>query len=251
MPRENSLTDRTDEPPGPKPPLSIARLAPLFILICGLVAFFASGFHRYISLDTLHDNRDMLTRWVADAGVLACVIYTAAYAGIVAFSVPGAAVMTIAGGFLFGPWLGAVLTVIGATVGAVAVFLAARYALADFLRARAGSAIRRMEAGFRADALSYLLFLRLVPVFPFWLVNLVPAFLGVGLGTYLLGTFLGIIPGSVVYSLVGDGVGAVLDAGGDVDLGIIFEPRFLLPVVGLAVLALVPAVYRKFRAERL
>ena len=107
-----------------------------------------------------------------------------------------------------------------------------------------------MEDGFRADALSYLLFLRLVPVFPFWLVNLVPAFLGVGLGTYLLGTIIGIIPGSVVYSLVGDGVGAVLEAGEKVDLNIIFEPRFLLPVIGLALLALVPAVYRRLKGAR-
>lgn len=250
MSREKGLTDRTDEPPARKPQLSAARLVPLLLLICGLVAIFALGLNRYISLEALHDNREMLTRWVAETGLTGWAAYIAVYALVVAFSVPGAAVMTIAGGFLFGPWLGAALTVIGATIGATAVFLAARYALADFLRARASGAIRRMEDGFRADALSYLLFLRLVPVFPFWLVNLVPAFLGVGLGTYLLGTILGIIPGSVVYSLVGDGVGAVLDAGGRVELNTIFELRFLLPVVGLALLALVPVVYRKMRAAR-
>ncbi len=250
MSRETGLTDRTDEPPCRKPSLSAARLWPLLALLIGLVVFISLGLNRYISLESLRDNRELLTGWVAETGLLACLIYAAFYAVIVAFSIPGAAVMTIAGGFLFGPWLGAALTVIGATVGAVAVFLAARYALADFLRARAGGAIRRMEDGFRANALSYILFLRLVPIFPFWLVNLVPAFVGVGLGTYLLGTFIGIIPGSVVYSLVGDSVGALLEAGENVDLGTVFEPRFLLPVIGLALLALVPVAYHKLKASR-
>jgi uncharacterized membrane protein YdjX (TVP38/TMEM64 family) len=244
------LTDQIDEPPRRKPPLSLARFLPLLALVVGLVVFIAFGFNQFISLDSLRDNREILTGWVAEIGLLACVIYAASYALIVAFSVPGAAVMTITGGFLFGPWLGAVLTVIGATVGAGAVFLAARYALADFLRARASGAIRRKEDGFRANALSYMLFLRLVPVFPFWLVNLVPAFLGVRLGTYLIGTFIGIIPGSVVYSMVGDGVGAMLETGKDVDLGTIFEPRFLLPVIGLALLALVPVGYAKYKVSR-
>ena len=104
-----------------------------------------------------------------------------------------------------------------------------------------------MEDGFRDNALSYMLFLRLVPLFPFWLVNLVPAFLGVPLGTYVLGTFLGIIPGTVVYCLVGNGLGAVFDRGGEPDLSLIFEPQILAPIVGLAVLSLIPIVYKKVK----
>jgi len=253
MPQESALTDPTDgtdRPTGRKPPLSPARLIPLLALLAGLVAFFALGLNRYISLEALRDNREALIAWVAEAGAAAWLVYVAVYAAIVALSIPGAAVMTIAGGFLFGPWLGAALTVVGATVGSTAVFLAARYALADYLHARVSGAIRRMEDGFRANAMSYMLFLRLVPVFPFWLVNLAPAFLGVGLGTYLVATFVGIIPGSVVYSLVGDGLGAVLEAGGEVDLGIIFAPRFLLPILGLAALSLMPAIYRKVRTAK-
>ena len=107
-----------------------------------------------------------------------------------------------------------------------------------------------MEEGFRRDALSYLLVLRLIPIFPFWLVNIVPAFLGVPLRTYVLGTFVGIIPGSFVYASVGNGLGAVFDAGGTPDLGIIFAPAILLPIVGLAVLALLPIVYRRFKARK-
>ncbi|HXI86985.1 MAG TPA: VTT domain-containing protein, partial [Parvularculaceae bacterium] len=149
--------------------------------------------------------------------------------------------------FLFGPWLGAALSVLGATIGASVLFLAARYAFADLLRQRAGPAIRKMEVGFQENALSYMLFLRLVPAFPFFLVNLVPAFLGVRFRTYVLGTFIGIIPGSLVYASLGDGFSAVVEKGGDIDLGVIFEPRFLLPIIGLAILALLPVVYKKLR----
>ena len=138
----------------------------------------------------------------------------------------------------------------GATAGATIVFLIARSALGETLRAKAGPRIRRMEEGFRADALSYLLVLRLIPLFPFWLVNIVPAFLGVPVRTYVLGTFIGIIPGSFVYASVGNGLGAVFEAGGTPDLGIIFEPAILLPIVGLAVLALLPVAYRKVRVGK-
>ena len=169
---------------------------------------------------------------------------------MIALSVPGGAILTIAGGFLFGIVPGTLLVLVGATVGATIVFLIARTALGDALRAKAGPRIRRMEEGFRRDALSYLLVLRLIPIFPFWLVNIVPAFLGVPLRTYVLGTFVGIIPGGFVYASVGNGLGAVFDAGGTPDLGIIFEPAILLPIVGLAVLALLPIVYRQIQGPQ-
>ena len=136
--------------------------------------------------------------------------------------------------FRSGPYLATFYVVIGATIGALAVFIAARYAFQDFFRQKVGSAAKRMEAGFRANELTYMFILRLVPLFPFWLVNLVPAFLGVSVRTYVIGTLIGIIPGAFVYSLVGDGADAVLEAGGDLYLAIIFEPRFLAPIVGLA-----------------
>ena len=168
----------------------------------------------------------------------------------VAFSVPGGAILTIAGGFMFGPYVSTGVVVVGATCGATILFLAARYAFADYLRQKTGGAMRRMEAGFNENPVSYMLILRLVPLFPFWLVNLVPAFLGVKIKIYFLSTLFGIIPGTFVYSLVGDGAGAVLDAGGALDLGIIFEPRILAPIVGLTVLACIPIVYKRFQARR-
>lgn len=226
---------------------SLARLTPVLILVAGLIAFFAFDLDRHISLGALKENRQLLADWVRDTGLLAYVVYVLAYAVLIALSAPVGALLTITGGFLFGPWLGGALTVVGATLGATALFLAARYAFADLLRQKAGAAIGRMEAGFNENALSYMLFLRLIPAFPFVLVNLVPAFLGVSLTTYVLGTALGIIPGTFVYASLGDGFSAIVEQGGDIDLGIIFEPRFLLPIVGLGVLALLPVLYKRLR----
>jgi uncharacterized membrane protein YdjX (TVP38/TMEM64 family) len=243
-------SDETEAVSGESSRISFVRLLPIFLLIAGLTAFFVFDFDRYVSLASLKVNREALTEWVGQAGFWACLIYAGVYAAVTAFSIPAGAVMTITGGFLFGPVLGGSLTIMGATIGATGLFLAARYAFADILRKKAGASIQKMEQGFQENALSYLLFLRLIPVFPFFLVNLVPAFLGVRVGTYVIGTFLGIIPGSLVYASVGDGVGAVLEAGRDVNLGIIFEPRFLLPIVGLGILALLPILYKMVQVRR-
>ncbi len=164
-----------------------------------------------------------------------------------AFSLPGGLVATLTGGFLFGTWLGGAATVIGATVGASILFLAAKTAFADLLRDKAGPAIARMEEGFRQNAFSYLLFLRLVPVFPFWLVNLAPAFLGVTLRTFIGATFLGIIPGTFVFASLGNGLGAIFDAGGTPDLHLLRQPQIVGPLIALAVLSLLPVFIRRFR----
>ena len=165
-----------------------------------------------------------------------------------ALSVPGAAVLTVAGGFLFGALEGTVLVVIGATVGATLLYLAAKTALGDALRARAGGLVHKLEAGFRENALSYLLVLRLVPLFPFWLVNLAAAVLGVPPATYVLGTFVGIIPGSYVYASVGAGLGSVFDQGGEPSLKGALTPQVLVALVGLALLSLVPVAYKRLKA---
>jgi uncharacterized membrane protein YdjX (TVP38/TMEM64 family) len=226
----------------------IKRLLPLFILLVAIGAFFALGLHRYLSFETLRQHRELLLAFVEQHAFLAPLVFIAVYAAVVALSVPGGAILTIAGGFMFGIIPATLYVVVGATVGATIVFLIARTALGDTLRAKAGPRIRRMEEGFRENALSYLLVLRLIPIFPFWLVNIVPAFLGVAVGTYVLGTFIGIIPGTFVYASVGNGLGAVFDAGQTPDLGIIFKPAILLPIIGLAVLALLPIAYRKLKA---
>lgn len=228
---------------------SIGRLWPLAVLVLGLGLFFALGLNRYATLDTLRDNRQALSAWVAANELEAALVYMGVYALMVAFSVPGALVATLTGGFLFGTVIGGFCTVVAATIGATILFVAAKSALGDVLRARAGSSIARMEEGFRENAFSYLLVLRLVPIFPFFLVNLAPAFLGVSLLTFVGATFIGIIPGTFVFASLGNGLGAVFDAGGTPDLGLIKQPQVIGPLLALAALALVPVIYRRFRRK--
>ncbi|MEZ5930643.1 MAG: TVP38/TMEM64 family protein [Alphaproteobacteria bacterium] len=227
------------------------RLLPLLILAIVAALVFASGLHEYLSFDALREHREFLLASVHDHPILAALLFVAVYAVATAISIPGGAVLTIAGGFLFGTWLGGFYVVIGATLGAAAIFLIAKTSLGSLLKSKAGPWLQRMEDGFRDNALSYLLFLRLIPVFPFWLVNLVPAFLGVGLTTFVIGTFVGIIPGSLVFASVGNGLGAVFDAGGTPDLGIIFEPSILGPILALSVLALIPIAYKRFVRKKM
>jgi len=226
------------------------RLVPAAMLFAGLALFLLLGLDRYFSFEMLSRHHAALTGWVADHGVLAALSFVGGYAIVVAFSLPIAIVVTPLGGFLFGTWLGAALSVIGATLGSVGVFLAARSALRDLFRSRAGGTLARFEAGFRRDSFSYLLFLRLVPVFPFWLVNIVPALLGMKLGPYVAATVIGITPGAIVYAGVGSGFGTLFDSGLVPDLGIIFEWRILLPLLGLAFLSLVPVIYSRLRSDR-
>lgn len=222
------------------------RLWPLVVIVAGIAAFFLLGLDRYLSFEALKENRAFLKEWTAAHGFMAALAFIAAYAVMVALSLPGGVWATLAGGFVFGTWMGGLYVVVGATLGALAIFLIARYALADFFRAKAGNAVKRMEAGFNANALSYMFVLRLVPLFPFWLVNLVPALLGVKVRTYVISTFFGIMPGTFVFASVGNGLGKVFASGGRPDLDIIFSPEVLLPILGLAALSLLPVVYKRF-----
>lgn len=227
----------------------VRRALPLIVLIGGLVTFFALGLDRQLSLDGLRQNQALLSDLVERHVVGAALLFVVTYALATALSVPGGAVLTIAGGTLFGLLWGTLLATIGATAGAVLVFLAARTALGDTLRRRAGPGLRRFEAGFRRNAVSYLLTLRLIPLAPFWLVNLVPALFGVSLGAYALTTVIGIIPGTLVYVAIGNGLVATLTAGGEPNLGMIVEPAILLPLFGLALLSLAPVLYRLWRGR--
>lgn len=228
---------------------SFRRFVPLMVLLAGLVAFFAFGLQRYMSFEGLRENREVLLAWVQRQELLAGLVYMAGYAIAVAFSLPGGAVMSIAGGFLFGTLWGGIYIWIGATLGATALFLIAKTTLGDLLGAKAGPWLQKMEAGFRANALSYLLVLRLVPLFPFFVVNLVPAFLGVSLTTYVIGTALGMIPGIFVFASVGAGLGSVFDAGQTFSASGILTPQIVIALIGLAVLALIPVVYKKIKAR--
>ena len=228
----------------------VKRFSPLVMLLLAITAAFALGLDDYVSFEQLERNRGWLLDFVDRHAFLAPLGFMLIYAIAIALSLPGGAILTIAGGFLFGIVAGTVYAVVAATLGATVVFLIARTALGDSLRQRAGPAVRRMEAGFRENALNYLLFLRLIPAFPFWLVNLVPAFLGVPLGTYVVATAVGIIPGTLVFASVGNGLGTVFETGVRPDLGIIFKPDIILPIIRLAVLAILPVAYRKIKGRQ-
>jgi uncharacterized membrane protein YdjX (TVP38/TMEM64 family) len=236
--------DKTSKEMETKSP--IVRFLPLIILAAAIIGFFAIGLDEYLTFDALRENHVTLSAFVAEQGVIAVTLYIAIYTLSVALSVPGVSILTIAGGLLFGQWFGSVYVVFGATLGAIAVFLIAKTAFGDALRQRMGPGMRKMEVGFQENALSYLLVLRLIPLFPFFLVNIVPAFLGVELRTYAIGTFIGIIPGSFVFATVGAGLASIFDQNGEFSVTAILTPEITIALVGLAVLALLPIAYKKF-----
>ena len=227
--------------------VSARRLLPLGLLVAAWIVFMLAGGYRYLTFSALARNHDWLCGLVQQWGILAAFVYIMVYAMLVALSVPGGAVLTMAGGFLFGPWLGTLCAVVGATLGATGIFLAARAGLGG-LAHRAGPFLAKLEAGFRADAFNYLLVLRLVFIVPFWLVNLVPALVGVKLRTYVLATFIGIIPATFVFASLGSGLANVVEEPG---LAVLLRPSVLGPIAGLVILALVPVGYKHWRSKKL
>ncbi len=227
------------------------RFAPLGIILVALTLFFALGGPQYVNLDALRTHRDVLSDFVTANLILTLLGFMTIYAVLVGISFPGAGFLSIFGGFLFGTFMGGAANVIGATLGATAIFLAARYAIGDALTQKAGPYMKKFEKGLKENELSYLFILRLIPAFPFFIVNIVPALFDVKLRNYILSTFFGIIPGALVYASIGDGIGAVFDAGDDVKLsGLMTQPRVLAPIAGLIFLSLIPIVYKKFKAAK-
>ncbi|MEM7189974.1 MAG: TVP38/TMEM64 family protein [Pseudomonadota bacterium] len=219
------------------------RFLPLAVIALGAITgiFFLGD---YLSLSALAENYQALSDWRAENLTLAIIVFVGIYALATAFSIPGGVWLTLVGGFLFGTVLGSVLVVGAATAGAMMIFLAARTALGDALRSRASGWLSRMEEGFRAGEVSYLLIMRLVPAIPFFVANLAPAFLGARTFTFFWTTLIGIIPGTVVYISLGAGLGEQLSRGETPNLGIIFEWHVLGPLLGLAALAALPVVLK-------
>ena len=228
--------------------LSFTRLLPLLFLLAGGMGLWLS-FGEYLSFDAIKSNREMLSAFVEENIFAAAFLFMLVYGLVVAFSIPGGALMTLVGGFLFGNLQGTLLVTFAATLGSLAVFLAARTAFADYFHSKVGHLLHRLEEGFQENALSYLLVLRLIPLFPFWLVNIVPAFLGVKTRTYFIGTFLGIIPGTFVFVSLGNGLGAIFESGGTPDLSVLFNRDVMTPILGLALLSLLPVAYKKFKRQ--
>lgn len=235
-------------PPGAGP--AWRRFLPLLLLLAASLAAFFYLRGQGVDFDTIARHRAWLMIQVEENGLLTGLLLFAAYVAIAALSLPIGSLLTVLAGYLFGTLVGSLWVIAGATLGSIVIFLVARGALHETLAARAGPWLKRMERGFRENALSYLLVLRLLPIFPFWLVNLVPALLGVPLRIYILGTAAGIVPGTIVFASVGSGLGRVLDRGEQPDLSLLMDPAIFLPLLGLALLALLPVVYKIWRKRR-
>lgn len=247
----------------------LRQLAPLIGVGALMALVFGMGWHHYLSFKTIGLNYEALTGFIGNNLALAILAYVALYIAVVALSLPGGLVMTLSGGLLFGWLTGAVATVIGATIGATVIFLVAKTSLGESLAAKAGPWVGKLAAGFKENALSYLLFLRLVPAFPFFVVNLVPALLGVPLSTYVIGTFLGIIPGTTAFSVLGAGLGSAVESQNaiyneclakqaargpelctySIDTKALVTPELLAAFALLGVVALIPVAIKYFKSR--
>lgn len=216
-------------------------------LALGLVM---SGAVDHFSLEALAARHAELRARVSQAPVQAAAVFVVSYAAVVAASLPVGVFFTVAGGLLFGLWWGTALSVAGALIGAIVIFLAVRTAFAPLVARRAAPLVARIRPGLERDGAFYLLFLRLVPLVPFWLVNIAPALIGMRLGPYALATLIGIVPAAFVYAGLGAAAAKVLATGGRPDLDLALSPAVLLPLVGLGVLALLPVLWRHVAAKR-
>jgi len=214
------------------------------VIAAAIGAFFYFDLHRYLSLNVLKANRDRLLAYTEANYATAVGSFIVSYCVVTALSFPGAAILTLTGGFLFGTVLGTVYVNVGATTGATLAFLTARYLLRDWVERKFGDRLEPIQAGFAKNAFSYLLTLRLIPIFPFFLVNLVSGLTRVNLGAYVVATALGIIPGTFVYAYAGRQLGTINS------LKEIASPNVLLAFTLLGLLALVPVLYRRITAVK-
>jgi uncharacterized membrane protein YdjX (TVP38/TMEM64 family) len=249
--RNDRLSATPNDMPAPADPASaspcarirLARMVPLATVAAVSALAYVMVWHRGVSLAVLLERRSDVEAFVAQHWVAALATYTAIYFVVAALSVPIASILTIFGGLVFGVLAATTMALAAATAGATVVFLIAKSALGDWLVRRAGSRVEKVAAGFRADAFNYLLFLRLVPFFPFWLVNLVPALCGVRLGTFVIASALGMIPGTFAYAFFGAGLDSAIKAQNA-------TLELFAGLVALGLLALVPVAVKRFKTAR-
>ena len=230
----------------------MSRYAPI-AAIAVVAVIGAITLRDYLSFDTQRENREALIAFRDSNYLLTALAFMFAYMVIVAFSLPGAAIATLTGGFLFSLFPGVLFNVTGATLGAVVIFLAARWGLGEALKARMDASeglVAKIKRGLDENQWSMLFFIRLVPAVPFFVANLIPAFLAVPLYRYVISTFLGILPGALVYTSVGSGLGEVFARGESPNLGIIFQPHILLPILGLCALSLLPVIIKAVTGKK-
>jgi uncharacterized membrane protein YdjX (TVP38/TMEM64 family) len=242
-------TDMTERDKGSS---ALVRKLPLIAIVL-VAAVGAFTLRDYLTFDTLRENREALLAFRDENYVATVLAFMAAYILIVAFSLPGATIATLTGGFLFATFPGALFNVTAATIGATAIFSAAKWGFGEKMAEKMNASdglVRRIKTGIDETQWEMLFLIRVVPAVPFFVANVVPAFVGVSLWRFAVTTFLGIIPGAVVYTSVGAGLGQVFERGETPDLGIIFEPHILLPILGLCALAALPIVLKAVRGKK-
>ena len=227
----------------------LSKLLLPFFLLAGLTLFFLFDGHELLSFSQLAENYTSVKAFVDGQLATALLVFGAAYILTVALSLPVASLLTLAGGALFG-WPAAAVIICAATIGATIVFIAARTVLNEFFIKRTTGFITKLEAGFHKNAISYLLALRLIPVVPFWVVNIVPALLGMRLNHYVLATFIGITPGTLIYVWVARSFDSLLSGGQNPDLSVLSEPAIIAPLFALGLLSLFPALWKRLRAHK-
>ncbi len=233
-------------------PASWGRLIP-FAAILAVAAIGAATLGDVLSYDMLRENREALIAYRDAHYVLAALVFISIYVLIVAFSLPGAVAATLTGGFLFGIFPGVLFNVTAASIGATAIFLAARWGFGEQLAAKMETSegrVKQIKDGIDENQWSMLFLIRLVPLVPFFVANLIPAIVGVPLRRFVVSTFLGIIPGGLVYTSVGAGLGDVFEKGETPNLGVIFEPQIILPILGLCALAALPILIKAVRGGK-
>ena len=221
----------------------------LILIIAGLIVYF-SGLTHYISIDTLRTYHQQITDYTATHPFLTPLLFISAYVTVAVLSLPLSIYLTLLAGYLFRQPYAVIYVVIGATLGACLIFLAARYAFRDFFKQQAGPYLIRFEKGFKENAVSYMLFLRLIPLFPYWIVNLAPAFLGIPFTTFLWTTALGIIPVAFAFTQIGRGMGHILDMHQEFTLKQIINSDVILALITLGFIALVPIIFKRWKKRK-
>jgi uncharacterized membrane protein YdjX (TVP38/TMEM64 family) len=245
-------------------PSALRRWLPLGLLAALVVTAYSLGLHHYLTLESLAQHQNDLTAYVNAHLVLALLIFALVYIGVVSLSLPGASILTIVGGFVFGWALSAPVIIISATIGAIIVFQIVSTSLGASIAERAGPFVSKLSAGFQKDAFSYMLFLRLVPLFPFFIVNAVAGLARVNLRVYALATIIGIVPGTLAFAWLGRGLGSVIEAQTaahaacvaaqgeaacpfEISTASLITPQLLLGFAALGLVALIPVVLKKWR----
>ena len=219
------------------------------VLLIGLTVFFTTGLKNTLSFYGLAENYSLITDFVMRNQLVSWMGFLLLYSIIVALSLPAASLLTLAGGAVLG-WIAIPLIIVGASIGACVVFIAAKTVFSSLFTERAAGFITQLEDGFKKDAFSYLLALRLIPAAPFWVVNIVPALLGMRLTPFFIATFIGIAPGTTVYVAVGRGFDKVLAQGQVPDLSTLQDPYIIAPLVALGLLSLMPVVVKRLKERR-